>query len=170
MPKNILGLLVAVLPIRKIIAKLKNLIFKPQKEGNFLKKIDRLGALSAKYESNTSTCAVNALLDQNVANDDLGGVSYGKFQLSTKTGGLKEFLTFLEKSYPEFAYELNQNGGLNAAKIASSPFTKTWQRLAKNPDFEEAEYEFIKEKYFITQADRLKELLGFDVFEHSRSL
>lgn len=129
-----------------------------------------MGALSAKYESHTSTCSVNALIDSAIMKNDLGGASYGKFQLSTKTGGFKEFLNFLEKNFVSFYTTLINAGGLKAASLAEGKFVKTWQSLARDEAFCEAEYEFVKQNYFLNQASRINDTLNFNILEHSQAL
>jgi hypothetical protein len=82
---------------------------------------------------------------------DLGGVSYGTYQFSSKTGGVQEFLanTIYGKEFE----------GLTPG---TSEFNAKWKDLAKDPSFGQAQHDFIRGKYYDVQMRRLKQA-GFDL-------
>lgn len=81
---------------------------------------------------------------------DLGGVSYGIYQFSSRTGGVQEFLagTIYGKAFE----------GLTPGTDA---FNAKWKELAKDPTFGQAQHDFIKGKYYDVQMRRLNQA-GFD--------
>lgn len=90
-----------------------------------------LGALSRKYESsgNPATIANNK--------GDIGGASYGTYQLSTSSGNAQKFA--------------NQYGGqLAGKKPGTAAFNNAWKaEAAKNPKrFEQAQHDYIKKTHY----------------------
>ena len=82
--------------------------------------------------------------------EDPGGMSYGPFQLSSKTGGLEDFMKYLAKNNSEeandFLSALNKAGGLEAAKGGKVAFMDTFMELTqKNPQFVEYQFESINQ-------------------------
>lgn len=91
----------------------------------------KLGTLSAKYESsgNPATIARNK--------GDIGGASYGTYQLTTASGHAQTFA--------------NQYGGaLKGLKAGTSAFDSAWKAEAKkNPKaFENAQHNYIEKKHY----------------------
>ena len=78
----------------------------------------KLGSLSSSFESNGDPAAIGY--------DATGGYSYGTYQIETKNGTMKDFITFLNNSPNNLAYSLRlQNAdGLKGAADQ--------ERLAKN--------------------------------------
>lgn len=77
---------------------------------------------------------------------DAGGASYGTYQLSSKTGTLDEFLK--DSGYAK------QFQGL---RPGSSEFNAKWKEIAQNdPNFGNAQHDFIKRTHFDKQMAHLK--------------
>ncbi len=115
------------------------------------KKIDpktwQLGDSSAAFESGGKGAGTISS-----GRGDRGGKSYGTYQLSSKTGTLRQFLN--ESPYGK-QFEGMQEG--------SADFDRQWQRLAKNdPAFAQAQHDFIKRTHYDKAVDGLKEA-GIDL-------
>jgi hypothetical protein len=114
-----------------------------------------LGSLSEKYESGgrgPSTVSTGK--------GDLGGVSYGTYQLASKVGRADEFV---QKYYPKEFEGLK--GGTDA-------FTARWKELAKQqPDKLRAnEHAFIKETHYDPLAKKTAKNLDLKIGQRSRAL
>lgn len=106
-----------------------------------------LGQTSAVYESGGKGPATIS-----TGKGDLGGVSYGTYQLASKTGTLQEFLR--DSGYAK-SFE-----GLTPG---TAQFNAKWKDLAANdPKFGPAQHDFIKATHFDQQLKRLAKA-GFDV-------
>jgi len=115
------------------------------------KKIDpktwQLGDSSAAFESGGKGAGTISS-----GRGDRGGKSYGTYQLSSKTGTLRQFLN--ESPYGK-QFEGMQEGSFD--------FDRQWQRLAKNdPAFAQAQHDFIKRTHYDKAVDGLKEA-GIDL-------
>lgn len=98
-----------------------------------------LGSLSAKYESGSK--GSNA-----IGYDKVGGASYGKYQIATKTGTMNNFMNFLKKNNPE-AY--NELAPLQSSSgDTSGAFANKWKELASNGKLGSSEHDFIKETHY----------------------
>lgn len=106
---------------------------------------DELGSLSARYESGGRDDAISS------GKGDKGGVSYGRYQLSSNMGTLQ---TFLKQS----GYD-KDFAGFNPA---TSEFNAKWKQMAKDPNFNKAQHDFIKRTHYDPVAKRAQEL-GIDV-------
>jgi LysM repeat protein len=119
---------------------------------------DALGTLSAKYETGgrgpgTVSTGVG----------DPGGVSYGSYQMATKTGTVKRFVT--QTGFPW----LNDFANLAAG---SPPFTACWKRIAKDQTdvFQKAQHGFIKKSHYDLLAAKVLAEDDLDVNTRSRAL
>jgi len=130
--------------------------------GNCTRK--NLGSISSKYESNGKPGAIG--------NDTTGGFSYGSYQIATKTGTMKEFFKFVESDdrYKKFGTSLNNAGGTSGASSGSSQFQNEWKRLANNdPDFGQAQHDFIQGSHHNPAVRKIKQSTGIDVCDGSWS-
>jgi hypothetical protein len=111
-----------------------------------------IGFVSGKYESRGDAGTVST------GAGDYGGVSYGKWQLASKTGTADEFA----KKYGH---------GLEGMKAGSKEFSAKWKELYKeDPEaFEKAQKDFIKETHFDPMAAKLGKM-GVDVSKRGRGL
>lgn len=120
-----------------------------------------LGALSRKYESGR-----NGVGTIGRTPGDPGGASYGIYQIATKTGTMKGFLSFLSQAYPDLFR------ALSAHTPGSSGFDGAWKELARrDPDrFERAQHAFIEASHYRPARDRLAQALSLDVDRRSATL
>src|SRR5690625_4845294 len=94
-----------------------------------------LGSLSKKYESGSRGAGT-------IANNpgDIGGASYGTYQIATNTGTMNSFLSWAGKNAPMVA------NALKGKKPGTNEFNQAWTQLAQqNPQgFENIQHQFIK--------------------------
>ena len=114
-----------------------------------------LGDLSKKYESNGNPAAISTGVD------DLGGKSYGMYQLSSNVGALVAFIRWsMVKGYA-FAYRL-------CNKYRQDGFDDEWKKCAVEYEhtFSYAQHQYIKEKYYDVAKELLKASM-YDLDNHS---
>lgn len=114
-----------------------------------------LGDLSKKYESNGNPAAISTGVD------DLGGKSYGMYQLSSNVGALVAFIQWsMVKGYA-FAYRL-------CNKYRQDGFDDEWKKCAVEYEhtFSYAQHQYIKEKYYDVAKELLKASM-YDLDNHS---
>jgi hypothetical protein len=106
-----------------------------------------LGGISKKYESGSlGAGAVSS------GRGDPGGASYGTYQLASKTGTLKKFLS--SSGYGD------QFSGMSPG---SAEFNAKWKEIANSdPNFGKAQHEFIKQTHYDPAIKKAAEL-GYDV-------
>ena len=105
-----------------------------------------LGQTSARYE--TSNAGAGTI---STGKGDLGGVSYGTYQLSSNMGTLQEFLEYsgYDKSFKGMAPK-------------TQAFNAHWKDLALNdPKFAKAQHDFAHDVLFQPQMNKLQQA-GFD--------
>lgn len=112
-----------------------------------------LGSLSAKYESsgNPGTIANNK--------GDIGGKSYGTYQLTKASGNAQKFA--------------NQYGGsLKGLTAGTSAFDNAWKAEAKkNPEkFASAQHDYIQKTHYAPAVNSVKSKTGIDVSKYSVAL
>lgn len=106
-----------------------------------------LGSVSKKYESENRGAATISS-----GRGDPGGKSYGEYQLSLKTGTLKQYV---EQS--EYA------STFRGSKLGSSEFDAKWRKLARtDPNFAQSQHDFIKRTHF-EPALKVAAQMGYDV-------
>ncbi|XXF81160.1 LysM domain-containing protein [Myxococcaceae bacterium GXIMD 01537] len=123
--------------------------------------VQKLGVLSAKYESNGNPGTVST------GTGDAGGVSYGSYQFATKTGSAKAFVDSLKKTHPEYAKSF---AGLTPGTAA---FGKAWKALAaKDPKgFGQAQHDYIAGKFYEpAKAQTEAAVKGLDFDKRSQTL
>lgn len=98
-----------------------------------------LGGLSAFHESGKRG-------SEAVGFDPKGGTSYGKYQIATRTGTMKDFMSFIKDRNPEAYKKLSESGPADAGK--NGAFAKTWKSLAASGGLGTSEHDFIKATHF----------------------
>lgn len=97
-----------------------------------------LGDLSAKYESNGDPGAISG------GQGDLGGKSYGCYQLAINVGAVHSFLIWLQ--------EIGHTYGQSIGKMepGTAHFDALWRNIAlvDRQNFADLQHEYIKEKYY----------------------
>lgn len=104
-----------------------------------------LGSLSAKYESSGNAGVIAR------TKGDIGGASYGKYQLTTSSGHASSFAS----SY---------GGALKGKKAGTQAFDTAWKtEYKKNPKaFEQAQHNYIAEKHYKPALNSAKSATGID--------
>jgi hypothetical protein len=120
-----------------------------------------LGTLSKKYESGNSgpgTIARNA--------GDIGGASYGTYQIATKTGTMATFIKFLKTGYP------SMYASLSKFAAGTVQFDAAWIALTKTKkdEFATAQHEFIKSSHYDPAVNKIKQAIGIDTNQCSLAL
>lgn len=95
---------------------------------------------------------------------DKGGVSYGKHQLSSKSGTMKEFLN--SKHGEKYRADLGKY------EIGSDQFNATYKTIAKfkGDEFAKDQKAFIDQTHFGVQANAIKSRTGIDVKKRGRAI
>jgi hypothetical protein len=97
-----------------------------------------LGFVAEKYESAGRGSGT-------VGWDKMGGTSYGKKQISSKTGAMTDYLKFLEKSGKgDVAKELRDSGIEKDTGSTSGKSVDVWKKLAASGKLGDSESDFLK--------------------------
>ncbi|WP_019553640.1 VgrG-related protein [Propionispira raffinosivorans] len=127
--------------------------------------MERLGALSAKYESNNNPARVSQ------SNGDGGGWSYGIYQFASAAGVVQNFIHWLcqhEVPYDEYGRQLASAGDPSS----DQSFVDKWEDIG-NTDadgFAMLQDEYVKPQYYDAGAEKLIEWYNFDISQHSNAL
>ena len=121
----------------------------------------RIGALSAKYESNGNSTAVSQ--DSN----DAGGWSYGIYQFASVVGKVQDFVNWLcQRSAPCDGYgrQLTAAGD----PTCEQAFADKWQEIGNaNPEgFAQVQDDYVRPQYYDSSAEILLNKYGFDISGH----
>ena len=118
-----------------------------------------LGQLSSRYEGRADTVS-NGIGDK-------GGISFGKYQFASKTGGLHSFMSELKDMNPEYYNKLMENGAeYYRNRNANKQFQENWKKLAREDSgFAKIQDEIAKKKWFDPAAEKFKNITGVDVNE-----
>ncbi len=117
-----------------------------------------LGSLSAKYETGGRGPGTVS-----TGSGDPGGVSYGTYQMATKTGTVARFV-----GQPDFEWR-GEFDGLVPGTVA---FTTKWKQIAANEPvrFQKAQHEFIKRTHYDLLVAKVHVDDALDVNTRSRAL
>lgn len=116
-----------------------------------------LGKVSERYESNGNPSAIGF--------DTTGGWSWGAYQIATKVGTFKNYMSFCQQRYPNIYNELQSVGG-NAAFTAGgkeSAAANKWKELKSNPEFLPSQHDFIQATHFDKLVAKIKKETGIDI-------
>ncbi len=115
------------------------------------------GSLSGEYESKGNPAVIGY--------DVEGGYSYGKYQIETKKGTMRDYIRYLKQKtqYKKFAVELENVGGYAAAILKTPSFEKKWQELAKNQFFVNSQRDFIVDKKLVHVLRAIKDVKGLNL-------
>jgi hypothetical protein len=115
-----------------------------------------LGALSAQFESSKAGPAA-------IGYDSTGGTSYGTYQLASKKGVVKEFLSYMSNINPEWTKRLSSAGDPNTGSTKGD-FPDTWKKIAaEDPkEFNKIQHDFIQLKHYQPTVNSLAKI-GYDV-------
>ncbi|WP_419780168.1 hypothetical protein [Maridesulfovibrio sp.] len=115
------------------------------------------GDLSAKFESGSK--GVSA-----IGYDRVGGTSYGKYQIASKTGTMDKFIQFLKDKAPEIANKLLGAGPADTGSKAGT-MPDLWKQIA-NADpsgFEKLQHDFIQGSHYDPAAKMIFANTGIDM-------
>ncbi|WP_294345964.1 VCBS repeat-containing protein [uncultured Clostridium sp.] len=125
---------------------------------------EKLGELSAKYESNGEPGTIST------GYGDIGGKSYGAWQLASNMGSVDKFINFLKTNNAYYYNELSSAKQADGNKFGTN-FDNTWRNIAKNDrdGFLELQRKYIKMTYYDVSSNLLKNY-NFNIEEHSWAL
>ncbi|WP_415714569.1 hypothetical protein [Maridesulfovibrio sp.] len=115
------------------------------------------GDLSAKFESGSKGVS-------SIGYDRVGGTSYGKYQIASKTGTMDKFIQFLKDKAPEIANKLLGAGPADTgSKTGAMP--DLWKKIADaDPTgFEKLQHDFIQGSHYDPAAKMILEKTGIDM-------
>ena len=107
---------------------------------------NKLGSLSQKYESSGNPAVIAR------TKGDIGGASYGTYQLTTASGHAQKFASSF-------------GGSLKGKRAGTAAFDAAWKAEAKkNPEaFANAQHKYIENNHYAPAANNIKKRTGFDV-------
>jgi hypothetical protein len=112
---------------------------------------DGLGKMSEKYETGGRGSGT-------VGYDKVGGTSYGKYQIASKVGAMKDFLKFAEQSgRGDVAKKLRDAGAESDTGGTSGKSVDVWKQMAAGGELGDLEHQFIKKKSFDPAMSGLKD-------------
>lgn len=115
-----------------------------------------LGQLCAKFESGSDGIAA-------VGYDRVGGTSYGKYQVSSRAGSLKDFLDFLDTEAPDLSSRLRASGPGNTGNRKGA-MPDTWRAIAsEQPErFEDLQEAFVRQSHYKPALDSIVQRTGLN--------
>lgn len=121
-----------------------------------------LGDLSASYESNGNPGCVSS------GAGDLGGISYGAYQLASNAGSVD---AFIEWGINQGGFYADYANSLNQYDVNSDAFIIQWKSLAEadSVGFLQMQHDYIKSEYY-DKACRYLANEGFHSDNHSNAL
>lgn len=127
--------------------------------------MERLGSLSAKYESNGNPAAVSQ------STGDGGGWSYGIYQFASGVGKVQDFVDWLcqhAAPYDEYGRQLAATGN----PCCDQSFVEKWQDIGNidSEGFGALQDEYVKPQYYDSGATNLLHWYDFHIEEHSNAL
>lgn len=101
-----------------------------------------IGKLSARFESGSDGIAA-------IGYDRNGGTSYGKYQIASRVGSMKSFISFLDSEAPDLAKRLRDAGPANTG-CRTGKMPTEWKAIAKEqPErFEQLQETFIRKTHY----------------------
>lgn len=115
-----------------------------------------LGTLSAQFESGKDGIAA-------IGYDGTGGTSYGKFQIASKVGTMKDFLLYLDGQAPDLASRLRKSGPANTGSRHGA-MPDMWRQIAsEDPErFEQLQEGFAKESHYLPALQSILQKTGLE--------
>lgn len=122
-----------------------------------------IGTLSARYESGRRGSDA-------IGTDSTGGWSYGKYQIETERGTMRDFLEHTTAKSPSISSALEDAGGYPASRKGNAEFKAAWRAAAKDPSFDGLQHDFIAIKSYEPLRAKIKTDTGLEVDERSHAL
>lgn len=116
-----------------------------------------VGRLSAQFESGSEGIAA-------IGYDSAGGTSYGKYQIASRVGSMKNFLQFLDVEAPDISRRLRNSGPANTGSRRGA-MPDEWRAIAREqPDrFEKLQESFIHQSHYEPALDAIAQRTGIRV-------
>lgn len=113
-----------------------------------------LGNLAAKFESGDEGIAA-------IGYDRKGGTSYGKYQISSRAGTMKNFIAYLQEKAPDLAQRLASAGPANTGG-RNGKMPAVWRQIAAEDSqrFENLQSDFIRTSHFEPALSSIAESTG----------
>ncbi|MHC1744271.1 MAG: hypothetical protein AB9873_14715 [Syntrophobacteraceae bacterium] len=123
-----------------------------------------IGNLSARFESGSDGV-------DTIGYDEMGGTSYGTYQIASRTGTMRLFIDFLKTQAPDWARRLSASGPLNTGGRGGG-VPREWKKIAEeDPDrFAKLQQDFIAETHYVPALQEIQERTGIDVQDQSKAL
>ena len=117
-----------------------------------------LGKLSEKYESGGRGAGTVS-----TGKGDLGGVSYGTYQMASRGGEKSTAAKFVRNSKWADQFE--------GMQVGSEAFSSKWKDIAKNdPEFAQAQHNYIKKTHYDPLVGKIQKDTGVDLSGRSKAL
>lgn len=116
----------------------------------------RGGELSAVFESGSKGPAC-------IGYDNVGGTSYGTFQIASKTGSMDRFISYLKTEAPDLARRLDRGVFNTGSKRGIVP--NIWKRIAAEQPkrFGDLQRAFIRHDHYAPARDKILTQTGVDI-------
>ena len=116
-----------------------------------------IGVLSARFESGGDGIAA-------IGYDRNGGTSYGKYQIASRVGSMKNFLNFLDSTAPDISERLRKAGPANTGSRRGGMPTE-WRKIAaEQPErFEALQESFIHESHYKPALESIVQRTGLEM-------
>ena len=123
-----------------------------------------LGSLAAKFESGDEGIAA-------IGYDSRGGTSYGKYQISSRSGAMNNFVSYLQEKAPDLANRLSAAGPANTGSRRGK-MPSVWRDIAaENPQrFEQLQSEFIQTSHFEPAMQGIAQATGLSFDSMSKTM
>lgn len=115
-----------------------------------------IGKLSAQFESGGEGIAA-------IGYDSTGGTSYGKYQIASRVGSMKNFLEFLDSEAPDLSRRLRKAGPANTGSRKGA-MPNEWRAIAaEQPErFEKLQESFIHQSHYKPALEAIERSTGID--------
>jgi len=124
---------------------------------------DRMGVLSAAYESRGAIDAIGY--------DGRGGTSYGLYQIASGVGTMRRFLDYLKDKAPDIASQLASAGPANTGGRHGAMASEWKSIAAANPNrFEALQQDFIRETHYQPALRSITLSTGEDLSKRSQAV
>jgi len=123
-----------------------------------------IGALSAHFESGEKGPGM-------IGYDDIGGTSYGTYQISSRAGTMKLFVDYLSERAPDLASKLKAAGPSNTGSC-SGTMPEVWKKMAVADPvrFEKLQYDFIENSHYLPAVQEISDRTGLDISKAPRAV
>ncbi|MBP8644776.1 MAG: hypothetical protein KBH99_01480 [Syntrophobacteraceae bacterium] len=124
----------------------------------------RQGELSARFES--GELGIKA-----IGYDEKGGTSYGTYQIASRVGTMRRFISYLEDHAPEWAKRLKAAGPADTGgRYGGMP--AEWRKIAEEDPirFARIQHDFIEESHYFPAMEEIYERTGVNIGKQPRAL